>query len=96
MRFKAYVSRNLESSTISSCDHHLAQQIGMTTFIGCYYQPNMNFDDTIADIANILNKVSNCDKILLGGGFNIRPQSIELREVKKFCGTYNISLMSIP
>ena len=71
-------------------------QSGNSTFIGCYYQPNMNLDDIISDICCALSKAKNLDSVIFGGDFNMKVNSNELREVENIFDQHSMYLRSDP
>lgn len=93
---EAYVTEALEPTLLYQSDMILALAIRDLSLAGCYFKPSLDIDDIVNDLANLLQKVQNPEKVLLIGDFNLKPDSVEFLELCTFLEQYNIRYRSDP
>ncbi|CAG0884645.1 unnamed protein product [Cyprideis torosa] len=79
----------------SSSEHPFAISSGRLTIIGCYYQPTPEIDSIIDDIDIAINTAPN-NSFIIGGDFNLQPDSDDFNELEQYLNARNIILASDP
>lgn len=91
-----YCNPLLGATLLSSSSCHIAVSTPLLTCIGVYFEPESDLDDIILCLANVLNNAPSALPVLIGGDFNLHPDSAEFREVSDFLRHYDVLLISDP
>lgn len=89
-----YTHPRLNAKLLSSDFNHIAVRLPHLTLIGVYFKPASDLDDIIMCLATALNHASSSHPILIGGDFNLRPDSVPFAEVTSFLSHYGLSIAS--
>ena len=89
-----YAAKHLAPQTVSKTNSHIAIRFGKYVVIGVYYQGTMALDDITIDLMSVINKQPNTTEYIIGGDFNIKPESHNFDELNELLSQNGISLMS--
>ncbi|CAG0901635.1 unnamed protein product, partial [Cyprideis torosa] len=68
--------------------------ISFAYIIGCYYTPDMDFDDILLDLSQAINAAPQGIPIIIGGDFNLNPQSTGFGQLVTFLRSHDLSTIS--
>lgn len=89
-----YVHPRFKAQLVSSDEMHICVSLPHLTVAGFYFKPGTDFDDLILCISSVLNHSPNNIPIILGGDFNLKPDSTAFRELCLFLRRAGVSLVS--
>ena len=91
-----YFNPKFNSKVNSSDSSHISVTFDHISVIGCYFRPQSDLDDIVLTLATALNNIPSTLPVIIGGDFNVHPDSNEFKEISQFLRSYNITLISDP
>ena len=91
-----YCHPRFNSKLLSSTPSLIAVSLPHISVLGCYFKPTTDFDDLVLSLASALSLCPPDLPILIGGDFNLRPDSVQFKDLSYFLAHYGISLLSDP
>ena len=90
------VSKTLDPVVLSSSQHHIAlllQTINIAV-IGCYYNPNLDFDDVTQDCLKAISSCPKSAELVIGGDWNMKPSTETFNQMELLLDAHGISCVS--
>ena len=89
-----YYNPKFNSRLNSSDQNHISVSFDHISIIGVYFKPNSDIDDIIISLATALRNIPASSPIVIGGDFNVHPNTTEFFEICDFLFHQGISLIS--
>ena len=91
-----YANSHYKPRFISSSDHHMTMAFHDYTLIGCYFRPGLDLDIITNILTTEINHVSNSDRVIIGGDFNLHTESEGFKEINSLLEKRGLQLTSNP